>query len=351
MPLLSRLPRDPSAKRRVWLLLGGVALAGVAAGMLIPALAVKPDLIKPPIPPPEGMVWVPGGTFLMGSDEPDDGDAHPIHTVALDGFWMDRTEVTNRQFARFVKETGYVTVAEQTPTQEEFPEAPPENLVAGSLVFTPPAGRVSFDEPLSWWRYVPGASWRHPEGPGSTIEGKDDYPVVQVCWEDAVAYARWAGKRLPTEAEWEYAARGGKRGARYTWGDEPATEGTARVNHWQGRFPQQNTAADGYVRLAPAGSYAANGYGLFDMAGNAWEWCADWYRPGYRTEPARNPTGPESSDDPLEPGTIKRVQRGGSFLCSDLYCRRYRPGARGKGEPRSAAEHVGFRCVLGPSDR
>jgi formylglycine-generating enzyme required for sulfatase activity len=287
----------------------------------------------------------------MGSGEPEDGDAGPLHRVTLDGFWMDRTEVTNRQFARFVKETGYITVAERTPTAEEFPGAPAENLVAGSLVFSPPLGRVSLDEPLSWWRYVPGASWRHPQGPDSTIDGKDDDPVVQVCWEDALAYAKWAGKRLPTEAEWEYAARGGKPHARYTWGDEPAGEGKARVNSWQGEFPRENTARDGYVRVAPAASYPPNGFGLYDMAGNVWEWCADWYMPAYKTEPARNPSGPASSFDPLEPGVLKRVQRGGSFLCADVYCRRYRPGARGKGEPRSAAEHVGFRCVLSPSDR
>jgi len=332
------------------LVVGGLMVV-VLVAFLVPVTGKRGPQTIPAGPPPEGMVWIPGGTFTMGSDEAEDRDAQPIHPVTLDGFWMDKTEVTNRQFARFVKETGYVTVAERKPTQEEFPDAPPENLVAGSLVFTPPFGRVSFDEPLSWWRYVPGANWRHPEGPESTIEGKDDYPVVQVCWEDAEAYAKWAGKRLPTEAQWEYAARGGKKGSRYTWGDEPATEGKARVNNWQGQFPQENTAADGFVRTGPVESYAPNGFGLYDMAGNVWEWCADWYMPAYKTEPSVNPPGPSSSLDPLEPGVDKRVQRGGSFLCSDLYCRRYRPGARGKGEPRSAAEHVGFRCVRSPSDR
>jgi formylglycine-generating enzyme required for sulfatase activity len=294
------------------------------------------------------MVWIPGGAFWMGADDPSMSDARPVHQVILDSFWMDRTEVTNRQFAEFVAATGYITVAERIPDAKDFPGAPPENLVPGSLVFTPPAGEVSFDDPLIWWRYVPGANWRHPEGPATTIAGKDQFPVVQVCWDDAMAYARWAGKQLPTEAQWEVAARGGKARTRYVWGDELRPGGTWQANVWQGHFPDRNSAEDGFVRTAPVASFPANGYGLFDMAGNVWEWCADWYRPGYTVTETRDPQGPASSYDPNEPGVAKRVQRGGSFLCSDQYCTRYLPGARGKGSPDSAASHVGFRCVLSP---
>ncbi|MBV8076494.1 MAG: formylglycine-generating enzyme family protein [Planctomycetaceae bacterium] len=303
---------------------------------------------NPPGPAPEGMAWISGGTFLMGSTDGTMRDALPVHEVTLDGFWMDRTEVTNRQFERFVRETGYRTVAERPPDPKDFPGAPPENLVPGSLVFTPPVGKVSLDEPYSWWRYVPGADWKHPEGPGSDIVGRADHPVVHVCWDDAIAFARWAGKRLPTEAEWEYAARGGLEGKRYVWGDEFRPEGRWRVNNWQGPFPIGNTAEDGYPRTAPVGSFPPNGFGLVDMAGNVWEWCADWYRPGYPSGPRKDPRGPDSSDDPNEPGIPKRVQRGGSFLCSDLYCTRYLPGARGKGATDSGASHTGFRCVLSP---
>ena len=242
----------------------------------------------------------------------------------------------------------------------DFPGAPAEKLVPGSLVFTPPAGEVSLDDPLVWWSYVPGASWRHPEGPDTTIAGKDDYPVVQVCWDDAVAYARWAGKRLPTEAEWEYAARGGNARTRYIWGDELRPGGKWQANIWQGHFPEQSSPEDGFSRTAPVGSFPANAFGLFDMSGNVWEWCADWYRPGYDISQARNPKGPASSYDPDEPGVPKRVQRGGSFLCTDQYCTRYLPGARGKGRstarPRTSDSVVCCRpgnewprCRTGPA--
>jgi formylglycine-generating enzyme len=304
---------------------------------------------NPPGPAPDGMVWVPGGLFWMGADDTSMADANPVHEVKVSGFWIDRTEVTNRQFDRFVNATGYITVAERKPDPKDYPEAPPEKLVPGSIVFTPPAGRVSLDDPSVWWRYVPGASWRHPEGPDSSIAGKDDHPVVQICFYDAQAYANWAGKRLPTEAEWEYAARGKRARSRYVWGDERLPGGKWQANIWEGRFPDQNTSDDGFARTAPVGSFPPNGLGLFDMAGNVWEWCSDWYRPGYETTERDNPAGPGSSYDPGEPNVSKRVQRGGSFLCSDQYCTRYLPGARGKGAPDSAASHVGLRCVLSPT--
>jgi formylglycine-generating enzyme len=304
--------------------------------------------LTPSGPAPEGMVWIPGGTFWMGGDDASMADAGPVHEVTVSGFWMDRTEVTNRQFAKFVKATGYRTIAERKPDAKDYPGAPAEKLVPGSIVFTPPAGRVSLDDPFVWWRYVPGADWRHPEGPGSSIEEKDDHPVVQICWYDAVAYANWAGKRLPSEAEWEFASRGKLARARYVWGEELLPGGRWQANVWEGRFPDQNTKDDGFERTAPVGTFPPNGFGLFDTAGNVWEWCSDWYRPRYQKTPHENPTGPESSFDPDEPGVAKRVQRGGSFLCSDQYCTRYLPGARGKGAPDSAANHIGFRCVVSP---
>jgi len=209
-----------------------------------------------------------------------------------------------------------------------------------------PKEKLPLDNHLAWWKYVPGASWRHPEGPGSTINGREDHPVVHVCYHDAVAYANWAGKRLPTEAEWEYAARGGLDQKRYCWGDELCPDGKWQANIWQGEFPYLNTEEDGFRGTAPAASFPANGFGLHDMSGNVWEWCADWYRPDYYLEsPDRNPQGPSSSHDPMEPGMPKRVQRGGSFLCSDMYCVRYMPGGRGKGALDSGSSHVGFRCV------
>ena len=298
----------------------------------------------PPGPAPEGMAWVPGGTFWMGDN--DFPDARPVHQVTVDGFWMDRTEVTSEQFAKFVKATGYVTVAERAPDPMDFPGVPLSELKAGSVVFTPPPGPVAPDDIGQWWRYVPGADWRNPEGPGTDVNANTNDPVVHVCWEDAQAYAKWAGKRLPTEAEWERAARGGLDHQKYAWGPEQKPGGRWPANVWQGRFPGENTAEDGYPRAAPVASFAPNAYGLYDLAGNVWEWCADWYRPDYyRVSPNQNPPGPGDSFDPREPGVPKRVQRGGSFLCSDSYCVRYRPGARGKGEVTSGASHVGFRCV------
>ncbi len=296
----------------------------------------------------EGMVYIPAGEFWMGTEE-SYGDCKPVHKVYVSGFWMDRTEVTNAQFERFVRATGYQTIAERKPSAKDYPNAPPEKLVPFSIVFTPPDHAVPLNEHLRWWQAVPGADWRHPEGPGSSIKGRENHPVVHVCWHDAMAYARWAGKRLPTEAEWERAARGSLDRKRYCWGDELLPGGKWQANIWQGHFPYENTARDGFTGTAPVASFPANGYGLHDMAGNVWEWCADWYRPDYyKDSPTTNPQGPRDSDDPQEPGVPKRVQRGGSFLCSDEYCMRYLPGARGKGEPNSAASHVGFRCVWSP---
>ncbi|MBX6313325.1 MAG: formylglycine-generating enzyme family protein [Isosphaeraceae bacterium] len=296
------------------------------------------------------MVWIPGGTFLMGCDDPDMVDARPWHEVTLDGFWMDQTEVTNEQFAKFVAATGYITTAERALDPKDYPGVPTEQLKPSGIVFSPPSQPVPLDNHLQWWRMVPGADWRHPEGPESSIEGREKHPVVHVSWEDAAAYAQWAGKRLPTEAEWEYAARGGLERKHFVWGDELKPEGKWMANIWQGHFPVENKAEDGYSRTAPVGSFPPNGFGLYDMAGNVWEWCADWYQPDYyKWSPKVNPQGPETSHDPMEPGIPKRVNRGGSFLCSDMYCKRYDPGGRGKGAPDSGASHIGFRCVLSPA--
>jgi formylglycine-generating enzyme required for sulfatase activity len=294
------------------------------------------------------MVWIPGGRFWMGSNHME--DAQPLHEVEVNGFWMDRTDVTNEEFARFVKATGYVTIAERPLNPKEFPNLAPEDLSPGSVVFTPPAGPVSLQNPLLWWSFVRGANWRHPHGPDSDLYGKEKYPVVQIAWPDAVAYAKWAGKRLPTEAEWEFAARGGRDRQNYPWGNELNPKGKWMANTFQGHFPDKNTSQDGYAGVAPVASFSPNDFGLYDMAGNVWQWVSDWYRPDYyvrlgRDEIAINPQGPYDSFDPQEPGVPKRVQKGGSFLCSDQYCERYISGARGKGDPDTGTNHLGFRCV------
>ena len=310
------------------------------------------------------MVWIPGGEFSMGSDGKSDGvsccspatvaDALPIHRVYVDGFWMDATDVTNAEFEKFVKATGYVTIAERAPTKEEFPMAPPENLVAGSIVFTPTPRPVPLTNHYRWWRYQHGANWRHPEGPQSNIQGKENYPVVQIAYPDAVAYAEWAGKRLPTEAEWEFAARGGLSGKLYPWGDEFKPGGKFAANSYQGQFPVEDKGEDGFAGIAPVKSFPPNGYGLYDMAGNVWQWCSDWYRPDYfqklsqESSVSRNPQGPESPFDPAEPSEKKRVHKGGSFLCNEQYCTRYIVGTRGKGEVNTGTNHLGFRCVQTP---
>jgi len=306
-----------------------------------------------------GMVLVPGGTFSMGGVNPiqlqnggpdEMNDARPIHTVYVDPFFMDETEVTNEQFAEFVQATGYITLAERKPTREEFPTAPEENLVAGSIVFVPPSQKTALSNHYQWWSYVSGANWRHPNG-GDALKDKDqEKPVVHIAWEDAAAYAKWAGKRLPTEAEWEFAVRGGLSGCVYSWGNTFKPNGLHMANTFQGDFPSNNVGEDGYQGVAPVKKFMPNGYGLYDMAGNVWEWCSDWYSSDYYAslsgnQVTNNPQGPSSSMDPSEPGVPKKVQRGGSFLCTDQYCTRYMVGTRGKGDWRSPASHLGFRCV------
>ncbi len=313
---------------------------------------------------PSGMIWIPGGEFLMGTDDPAAWTAErPVHRVRVSGFWMDQTEVTNGQFRAFVEATGYVTTAERQPDWEEMKkqlppgtERPPDGkLVPASIVFRAPSSQPGDLEDIhQWWNWVPGADWRHLQGPGSDTSGHDNYPVVQVSWDDAVAYARWAGKRLPTESEWEYAARGGLDRKPFVWGDDAYSETRPQCNAWQGEFPSRNTRADGYERTAPVKSFKPNGYGLYDMAGNVWEWCADWYRfDAYRLRIAESkgrlivdPTGPSDSWDPDQPYTFERVMRGGSFLCHPSYCSSYRPSARRGNSPDTSTEHMGFRCVM-----
>jgi formylglycine-generating enzyme len=296
------------------------------------------------------MAWVPGGAFMRGSDDhyPEEG---PTQEVFVDGFWMDRHAVTNDEFARFVVATGYVTVAERALDSDEYPSVPPEALVPGSAVFRQPDGPVDLRGPATWWEYVAGANWRCPEGPGSSIEDRGRHPVVHVCFEDAAAYARWAGKRLPTEAQWERAARGGLDRREYSWGDELAPGGTVMANVWHGEFPWGNRRGRP-PRTEPVGSYSPNGFGLFDMAGNVWEWTSDLFGHRHADEPAgccaipRNPTGPAAAlADPASPGIPLRVLKGGSFLCADSYCMRYRPAARIPQGSDSGAVHIGFRCI------
>ncbi len=278
-------------------------------------------------------------------------DALPVHRVYVDGFWMDATEVTNEEFEKFARATGYITIAERMPTEEEFPNVPRENLVAGSTVFTPTPHPVPLNDFFQWWRYEKGANWRHPEGPESDLKGREKFPVVHIAYDDAIAFAKWAGKRLPTEAEWEFAARGGSAGEVYSWGNDLKSGGKWMANIYQGRFPVEDKGEDGFAGIAPVAQFPANGYGLHDMAGNVWEWCSDWYRPdayaGQSDSRAavRNPQGPDSSFDPSEPTEKKRVHRGGSFLCTDQYCTRYMVGTRGKGEVTTGSNHLGFRCV------
>jgi formylglycine-generating enzyme required for sulfatase activity len=315
---------------------------------------------------PPGMVWIKGGPFTMGTDDKESmPNERPAHQVQVDGFWMDATDVTNAEFAKFFKATGYLTTAERKPEWEELKKQLPPGtpkpddrvLVAGSLVFHSTEGPVDLRNMSHWWKWTPGASWQHPEGPKSSIKGKDNYPVVQISWDDAVAYAKWAGKRLPTEADWEFAARGGLEKKRYAWGDEFKQNGKFMANTWTGKFPYVNTKEDGFEGLSPVKSFPANGYGLYDMGGNVWNWCSDWYRPDTHILNAQanasdccfNPSGPKSSLSPERPyQTEEHVIKGGSFLCNPNYCESYRPSARRGTPPDTGSMHVGFRCVKGP---
>ncbi len=364
--------RQYFAAAAVALFATGAALARPPASAPVPVATTGfgptiPNTTPGPTPTPEGMVWIPGGEFSMGSDDPTPlvcggpdsmPDARPVHRVYVDGFWMDATEVTNAQWEKFVQATGYRTIAEIAPTKEEFPTAPPENLVAGSTVFTPTGKPVALNDHFQWWRYQKGANWRHPEGPDSDIKGKENYPVVHIAYPDAVAYCKWAGKRMPTEAEWEFAARGGRAGEVYSWGNELRPDNRFMANTWQGKFPVKDEGSDGFVGIAPVEQFPPNDYGLYDIAGNVWEWCSDWYRPDtYARQIAsagglhsviKNPQGPSAPYDPAEPKEKKRVHKGGSFLCTDQYCTRYMVGTRGKGEQTTGSNHVGFRCVMSP---
>ncbi|HEX5387748.1 MAG TPA: formylglycine-generating enzyme family protein [Gemmatimonadales bacterium] len=316
-----------------------------------PATRPHVNADRPPGPAPDGMQWIPGGTFWMGCGGCNLPDAVPVHLVTVRGFWMGRHPVTNAEFSRFVAATGYVTVAERAPDPTAFPGVPRDRLVPGSAVFSPPERALPMLRYLDWWRYVPGANWRHPDGPASNIDRRADHPVVHIAYEDALAYARWAGKRLPTEAEYEFAARGGLDRKRYAWGDTLEPGGRWAANIFQGRFPVRNTAEDGYAGTSPVGAFPPNGFGLYDMGGNVWQWTSDWYRADYYATlaaapaPAVDPRGPAASLDPDEPAVPERVIRGGSFLCSDQYCTRYLVGSRGRGEPSTGASNLGFRLA------
>lgn len=303
-------------------------------------------------PAPKGMVWIPGGEFTMGTDDPRAmPNERPAHRVHVKGFWMDAHDVTNAEFRRFVQATGYITTAERKPKwenlQKQLPPGTPKpdssQLVPGSLLFTPPSHPVSLRDMSAWWRWAPGVNWKHPPG-------RDDYPVIHVSWDDATAYARWAGKRLPSEAEWEYAARGGAESNTYVWGSEFRPGNRHMANTYQGKFPLKDMGEDGYAGLSPVTAFPPNKFGLYDMAGNVWQWCADWYRADAHESAkklgiAKNPPGPSTSLDPSEPYAAKRVLKGGSFLCNASYCASYRPSARRGGSPDTGSSHTGFRCA------
>ncbi|HEY8278585.1 MAG TPA: formylglycine-generating enzyme family protein [Bdellovibrionota bacterium] len=299
----------------------------------------------------EGMIRIEAGSYERGCADCRLADAAPVHAVKLSAFWIAETPVTNAQFRRFVEKTRYVTVAERELDPKNFPGIPKDKLRPGSAVFTPPANPISLTNPYAWWRYQPGASWKHPEGPGSDLKTRWDHPAVHISYEDAKAYCDWRGQRLPTEAEFEYAARGGLKNKKYSWGDELKPRGKWLANIWQGSFPDKNIKEDGYEGTSPVKAFPSNGYGLYDVSGNVWQWTSDWYRSDtYQTIAKKsaeieNPQGPASSYDSSEPGVVKRVQRGGSYLCSSEYCTRYLVAARGKGEPESSSSNVGFRCV------
>jgi formylglycine-generating enzyme len=327
-------------------------LVGTIVGLIVVfvALSIQPAEFNPILHSEvvPAMVRIPGGSFTMGSDQGAE-DERPAHRVTLSSFQIDATEVTNAQFANFVKETGYITVSERTPNPNKYSDTDPRLLQPGSATFFPTVASLDpqfWDTPHPpWWRYVIGANWKHPTGPASSLKGKMNHPVVQIAWEDALEFANWAGKRLPTEAEWEYAARGGLDGQEFCWGSAKQGDNNKwYANTFQGHFPSSDSGLDGQIGTAPVRSYPPNGYGLFDMSGNVWEWCSDWYsKDYYRSSPKENPRGPTSGD--LEGTQPQRVRRGGSFLCAEGYCRRYLPGARDKNPVDSSTNHTGFRCA------
>lgn len=293
------------------------------------------------------MVFIEKGTFWMGSDE-GLASERPAHQVTLDSYWIDKYPVTNKQYLNFVQHTGYVTYSERDPDPKDFPGVPKDKLVAGSAVFKSPEQKVDMRNYLNWWFYVPGANWKHPEGFESDLTGRENHPVVHMTYTDVEAYCKWAGKELPTEAQFEYAARGGFEKKKYTWGDQPKHYTEPLANIWQGEFPYKNENIDNFMSTSPVGSFPPNGYDLYDMAGNVWEWTQDWFHPYYyKNSPKKNPGGvtKEESLDPNEPGIPKRVVKGGSFLCSENYCTGYRPSARMATDPLSSFGHTGFRCV------
>jgi formylglycine-generating enzyme required for sulfatase activity len=330
----------------------------MGVGSQMPEAQLNPDSTDTPAEnaPAPGMVRVPGGEFLMGSDRHYPEEA-PAHRVRVDGFWMDRTPVTNQEFRRFVEATGYVTFAEIPPDPKDYPGALPHMLKAGSLVFTPPKHAVDLRDWSQWWDFRFRANWRRPEGPGSSIRGLDDHPVVHVAFRDAEAYAKWAGKELPTEAEWELAARGGLDGAEYAWGVDFTPGGRQMANTWQGAFPHENLKTDGYARTSPVTAFPPNGYGLYDLIGNVWEWTTDWYSDKHQPPVensccgvAKNPRGgaEDASFDSCQPNIRipRKVLKGGSHLCAPNYCRRYRPAARHAEPIDTSTSHVGFRCIV-----
>ena len=343
-----------------------LASLAVLALLTVLVVSLRPVRQSPSTTTPsrDGMRWIPAGEFTMGTNDPNSmPNERPARRVKLDGFWIDECGVTNAEFRKFVEATGYVTTAERPVDWEQMKkELPPgtpkpadEMLKPGSMVFTSPGRQVNLRDVSQWWTWTHGADWRHPQGPGSSIDGKDDHPVVQVSWDDAAAYARWAGKRLPTEAEWEYASRGGLATKRYPWGDDPRPAGKFMANTYTGRFPVKDTAEDGFAGTAPVRSFPANGYGLYDMGGNVWNWCGDFYADDVHTrataaEKAQgvcsNPSGPAKTFSAHNPLAIERVTKGGSFLCNADYCESFRPSARRGTPPDTGLEHIGFRCAM-----
>jgi formylglycine-generating enzyme len=355
---LSCLPLHGAEPEKSCCAARGGRMASITAAVTPVATDSKPPAVA-------GMAWIPAGEFSMGSDGPGSRlNEKPVVKVQLDGFFLDEHDVTNAEFRKFTEATGYKTTAERPIDWEEIkkqvapgtPKPPDEALLPGSLVFTPSDGPVDLQKMEAWWTWTHGADWQHPEGPKSNLDGRDDHPVVQVSWYDATAYAKWAGKRLPTEAEWECAARGGLDGKRFSWGDEFKPEGKFMANSWTGDFPYKNTKEDGFIGTSPVKSFPANGYGLYDMGGNVWNWCSDWFRVDtharMKLEPSscQNPQGPKTSYSPDHPEqTEERVTKGGSFLCLASYCESYRPAARRGTPPDTGMSHIGFRCALSPS--